>query len=112
MKWLISLIAALASSAFLKPFLTRCVVLLGISVVTYGSVSIGVAAVWSSVSSNFSSLPVELVSVLTMMKIPQAFNVLISAYAGALAVRGLTSAGSLKRAVWRPGQSGDLFGAG
>jgi hypothetical protein len=96
----------------LKPFLTRCVVLLGISVVSYTSVSVGVSAAWASVGSNFSSLPVELVSVLTMMKIPHAFNLVISAYIGALAVKGLTSAGSLKRAVWRPGQTGDLFGAG
>jgi Protein of unknown function (DUF2523) len=112
MMWLIQGLGFLASAAFLKPLLTRALIALGFSLVSYTGISLGTAAVWAHVQSNFGSLPVECITVLSMMKIPNALNVIISAYGAALAIRGLTAAGSLKRAVWRPGQSGDLFGAG
>lgn len=112
MTWLIQLLGALASAAFLRPLLTRAAILLGLGVVTYGAVSVGASAVWSLVATNLSSLPSDVLSVLTILKIPNAINVIISAYSAALGVKGLTAAGQLKRAVWRPGQSGDLFGAG
>jgi hypothetical protein len=112
MTWLIQALGFLASSAFLKPLLTRALIALGFSLVSFTGITIGFNAVWNTASASWSGLPVDVLTVLTMMKIPNALNVIVSAYAGALAVKGLTAAGSLKRAVWRPGQSGDLFGAG
>lgn len=112
MTWLVQLLGALASAAFLRPLLTRAAILLGLSVVTYAGVSVGASAVWSLVAQNLAGLPSDVLSVLTILKIPSAINVIISAYTAALGVEGLTAAGQLKRAVWRPGQSGDLFGAG
>jgi hypothetical protein len=110
MMWLLQGLGFLASAAFLKPLLTRILITLGFSLVSYTGISIGTAAVWSHVQSNFGDLPVNVVTILTMMKIPNALNVIISSYVAALSIKGLTSAGSIKRAVWRPGQSGDLFG--
>jgi hypothetical protein len=111
MMWLIQGLGFLASAAFLKPLITRILIALGFSLVSYTGISIGTATVWAHVQTELSSLPVGVISVLSMMKIPNAFNIMISAYAGALAVRGLTAAGSISRAVWRPvaGASGTAF---
>jgi hypothetical protein len=112
MLWLVQALGFLASASFLKPLLTRALVALGFSLVTYTSVSVGFTAVTNMISHNYSQLPADVVGVMALMKIPDAINLILSAWVGALGVRGLTAAGALKRAVWRPGQSGDLFGAG
>jgi uncharacterized protein DUF2523 len=112
MTWIVSFFGALASAAFIRPFLTRVVIALGFSLVTFAGVSVGVNAATALIVSNWAGLPSDVVGVLELMKIPDAINVILSAWVGALGVKGLTAAGQLKRAVWRPGQSGDLFGAG
>ena len=112
MTWLVSLLGAFASAAFIRPLLTRAVIALGFSLVTYTGVSVGLNAATAFVLNEYSGLPADVTGMLALMRIPDAINVVLSAYAGALGVRGLTAAGQLKRAVWRPGQSGDLFGAG
>ena len=112
MTWLISLLGALASAAFIRPLLTRAVIALGFSLVTYTGVSVGFNAATAFIANQYGALPSEVIGFFALMKIPDAINVILSAWVGALGVRGLTAAGQLKRAVWRPGQSGDLFGAG
>jgi hypothetical protein len=112
MTWLISLLGGLASAAFIRPLLTRAVIALGFSLVTYTGVAVGYNAATTFIANSYAGIPADVVGVLALMRVPDAINVVLSAWIGALGVRGLTAAGQLKRAVWRPGQSGDLFGAG
>jgi hypothetical protein len=112
MTWIVSFFTAFASSAFLKPLLTRVLITLGFSVITYASVGVAMSSYYATMVDNYSSLPSDVLTVLAMARIPDAMNVVLSAWVSSLAIRGLTAAGSIKRAVWRPGQSGDLFGAG
>lgn len=110
-EWIAGAIGTLISSQVLKAMLTRALVLLGISTITYTGVSVAVSAAFAKMTDGWSGLPIYAVQLLTLAHIPQAINVICSALLGSLAVRGLTTAGALKRVVWRPGQTGDLFGA-
>jgi hypothetical protein len=109
MGWITRFLAGLASIEFLKPMAKRLLVILGVTAVSYVGVGALMDLVKDQVAANWTSLPEDVVAVLGIMKIPQAINVVLSAYTTKLTVMGLDGAGVLKRVLWRPGQQGSLF---
>lgn len=111
MPFLYSLIAGFVTSTVIRAILVRALVALGISAVTYTGLSLTFAAIVSHVSSNLNAGLVSTVTVLNLMHIPQAFNVILSAYAGGLTLRGLTSLGAVTK-VGISSAPGSVFSPG
>jgi Protein of unknown function (DUF2523) len=97
MPFVYSLLGGLVTSTVVKAILVRVLVALGISAVTYGGVYLAGGAMVSAINSNFASLPPQFLAILTIMHIPQFLNVIFSAYAGSLALKGLTAAGAVTK---------------
>lgn len=89
----------LVSSTFVKSLLKRLFVALGVSAVTYTGVQVGFSAIESQIGVYMAGVPGDVLAMLQLMHIPQAFNVMLSGYAGALSLRGLTASGNLTRLV-------------
>jgi hypothetical protein len=99
--FLVSLISGFVTSTVVKALLTRAVVALGLSAVTFTGVLVTYNSIVASVNSNIGgvsgSVGSTVLILLNMAHIPQAFNVILSAYVGALALRGLTAAGAVTK---------------
>lgn len=111
MSFLVSLLAGLVSNQVIKALLIRAAVLLGISAVTYTGLSLTFGFVVSHVQSNLGAVGAGTLTILTLCKIPQAFNVVLSAYAGGLGLRGLTAAGAITK-VGISSAAGSVFSPG
>lgn len=109
MQFILRWIAAMISVETLIPLVKRLAVLLGVSVVSYVGFGAMIDAGISSLSANYGGLTEDMLAVLAIGKIPDALNVILSAFASRLTLMGLTSAGVLKQILWRPGQTGSLF---
>lgn len=109
MPFILRWIAVLIAPATLKPLLLRLGALLGISAVSYVGFGAAINAGMDAVTSSYGGLSADIISVLAIGKIPDALNVLLSAFSVRLGLMGLTSAGVLKQILWRPGQQGSLF---
>lgn len=72
--------------------------LLGISAITYTGISAGTDALFTFASTQFSGLPAHALALVGMLRIDVAINMVISAYAGAISLQGLTR--------WRTGRTG------
>jgi hypothetical protein len=97
MPFVVSLLSGFVTSTVVKALLTRALVALGISALTYTGVSVAMASLVSSINTNIGGLAPSTVSILMLCDVPQAFNVVLSAYAGALALKGLTAAGAITK---------------
>jgi hypothetical protein len=97
------------SAAVLGPLLKRILVALGVGAVSYVGVLVVTTQLTDAIAANYSGLPSDAIQILRIAKIPNALNIIISAFVTSLTVRGLTSAGSISRVMWRPGQTGTLF---
>lgn len=97
------------SAAVLGPLLKRILVALGIGAVSYVGVLVVVTQLTDAIASNYSGLPADVIQILRIAKIPNALNIIISAFVTALTVRGLTASGAISRVLWRPGVTGSLF---
>jgi hypothetical protein len=109
--FLLSLLSGLVSSTVIKALVTRAVVALGFAAVTYTGISLTFNAIVANINSNASSLPAGVWAIVSIAHIPQAFNVVLSAFMGALVLRGLGAAGAVTKvgissapgAVFSPG---------
>jgi Protein of unknown function (DUF2523) len=95
--FLISLISGFVTSTVIRALLMRALVALGISAVTYTGLTIAMAAIVSHVNANLGAGAAGTLTILTMCKVPQALNVVMSAYAGGLILRGLTAVGGITK---------------
>lgn len=103
--FLTSLLAGLVSQTVITAFLKRAAVALGLSAVTYFGIHAAFNSIISAVQSNYGGVPASALVVLNMMHIPQFFSVVLSSYAGALTLRGLTNLGAVtKVGVSTPGE--------
>jgi hypothetical protein len=109
MSFILSFFKVFASSAVLVPLLKRVLVALGISAVSLIGVSAVMGVITDAVITNYSGLPADVIAVMKIAKLPNAINIIISAYTASLTIRGLTSAGSMQRILWKPGMQGTLF---
>lgn len=69
----------------------RVLISLGVGYVTYSGVSVLLNALKAQVINSFSGLPAVAIQVLSMMKVDVCLNILFSALAARLLVKGLTS---------------------
>lgn len=106
----IRLIAWLASSTFIVPLLKRLAVAVGLSVVTYTGVQAVMNTIDSHVSSGLGSLPSAAIQFLALTGLLKGLNVMLSGYAGYLGLKGLTAAGAISKAVWKPGTGSAVSG--
>ena len=97
MNFIVSLLAGFVSSGVLKALVTRVLVLLGISAVTYTGISAAFSYIEGQINSNIGSMSANLVTMLMLLKIPNAMDVVMSAYVGALTLRGLTAVGAVTK---------------
>ena len=109
MPWILSLLAGFASRAFLFAVLKRAAIVLGLTAVSF----LGFNGLWQAartwVISSWGQLPGDLLTILHIASFDRAISLILSAYAARLAMMGLTSAGVLKKVLWKPGQQGSLF---
>jgi len=101
-------LSLLVSSTFVKALLQRVFIALGISAVTYTGMSAAVSAIGASITSNWGAVSGFALQFLQLAHVPQAMNVIWSALVGSLALRGLTSAGSISKLVFNK-SSGNVF---
>ena len=97
MPFLISLLSGLVSSTVIKALCMRAAVAFGFAAVTYTGVMVTMNVVVSSMNANLGQAGAGVLAMLNLTHLPQAFNVILSAYAGALALRGLTAAGAVTK---------------
>jgi hypothetical protein len=109
MGFILRLVGALFSTNSIKHVLTNVAVFLGLTVVTYAGVSIAINTAITALKSEYAGLPADLLNMMALAKVPNALSVILSAFLIRLAMMGLTSAGAMKRILWRPGQQGSLF---
>ena len=96
LRWL----SMFASATFLKAVLSRVLVALGISALTYTGMTLAASAISAHIASNLSGLSGFALAFLELCKVPQAINLIWSAMMAKLALSGLTSAGKLTRVFW------------
>lgn len=108
MPLIIAALASLFTSTALRGILTRILVALGVSMVTYTGISASASAVVSSMQTNLAALPAAVLSLLALAHVGQAFNVVISAQAAALAIRGISAGAGYAKVRWG-GNGGSVF---
>lgn len=69
----------------------RAMVALGLGVVTYTGISASLEFLKSQAIANFNSLPPEVYSIVAMLKVGVAINIVISAILARMVLDGLTS---------------------
>ena len=69
----------------------RVMIALGIGVVTYTGVGASIDFLKAQAISNFNSLPSEVYSILAMLKVGSAINIIVSAIMARLVLDGVTS---------------------
>lgn len=90
-----SFFAALA--ALLPSLVSKVLVGLGFGYVTYELGSFSIDYLFNMVVTNAATLPIEVIAVFNYAKLDQALGFMMGAYAAALTIRGLTSAGSVTK---------------
>lgn len=100
MGFVIRWLSLLATSSFLQALLRRAFVALGIASITYTGVDLAVSALASHLTSSWSGVSGFALTFLTLCKIPQALNLIWSAYVAKLSLAGLTASGKLTRIYW------------
>jgi len=96
LRWL----SLFASSSFLKALLQRAFIALGIGAITYTGMSVGMAAIAAQITSNLGAVSGFALQFLALAHIPQAVNVVWSAFVATLTLKGLTNAGKITRIYW------------
>jgi hypothetical protein len=78
----------------------RAMIAIGVGFVTYTGISVLLDSLKANVITYLSSGPVELLAIMSALKVDSAMNIIFSAIAARLVLKGLTS-GTLKRMVLR-----------
>ncbi len=80
----------------------RVLISLGIGFVAYSGISVAMSSMQAQVWSGIAGLPPEVVGLLGVMKVGTALNIIFSAWAARMVLRGLTS-GVMRRMVFGVG---------
>lgn len=76
----------------------RILIALAIGYVTYTGIDVALNSIKGDVIANISALNSVIIQVLGLLRIDQSINILFSAYAARLVIRGLTN-GAITKAV-------------
>lgn len=106
MPFVLALLRGAVSSTVLRALVVRLAVAVGISVATYSGVGLLFSSVFANAASSMNGSGA--INFLLMCKVPQAFNAIASAYTAALAFKGLSGAGVLRKIKW--GGAGSVLG--
>jgi hypothetical protein len=109
--FVVSLISGFVSSGTIKALLTRLGVLLGVTAITYTGISLSMTTIEGSINSALGSSSANLLTMLTILKVPAALNVILSSYVGALTLKGLSAAGAVTKYGTSAG-AGTVFSPG
>jgi hypothetical protein len=97
--FIISLLAGLASSALVSTVVKRVVIALGITAITYTGIGAALDAVSAQIAGSYGGLAADTLAFLALAKIPNAVNLILSAYAARLVLQGLSATGGITRWV-------------
>lgn len=88
--WVITLLGALGP--LLASTVGRVLVALGISVATFSGVDVALSTLKANIFSGFAGLPATIIDVVWACRVDQGINIIFSAYAASLAIRGVQGA--------------------
>ena len=94
--WVAALVGGLLQAA--SSFVGRVLLALGIGFVAYTGIDVVLSGLQSQVVANFGGLPAVAIGILAVTKIDVALNIIFSAIAARMVLKGLTS-GTMKRMV-------------
>lgn len=93
-----ALIGGLVSAA--GSFVGRVLIALGVGFVSYQGIDVALAFIKTQALQAITSLPIEIVQIISTLQVGTAINILASAYAARLVLGGLTS-GTVKKMVFK-----------
>lgn len=99
------IVAAIFSTlvSLLGPLAARVLVMVGVSVVTYGGVGALFLLSQNQIEAWLNTMPAEILAMMGLLKIDRAISIVFSAYTMALVLRGLSqTTGAIKRTKWAP----------
>ncbi|TOK50305.1 DUF2523 family protein [Vibrio parahaemolyticus] len=89
--------------------LTRAAISLGFGTATFVGLNLLFESVIAKLSASTSGLPAEVIQMIGLIGIDDAFNIMLSAGFALLTFKGLTRAGGARVAVWRkPGDKNPI----
>lgn len=103
MPLVVALISGAVSQTVIRALIIRLAVAIGITAVSYTGISVGMTYIVGHIVSSYSGAPASALAFLALCKIPNAINIITSAFASALALKGLSAAGTLTSVKWSPG---------
>jgi hypothetical protein len=89
MPFLLNLLGGLVTIC--GPLVGRVLLALGLSYVTYTGYDVSINWLLTQIKSNFSAMPVQIVSFLTWLWVDKAISMVFSAYAAAMVIKVGTS---------------------
>jgi hypothetical protein len=95
--FIVSLIAGLVSTGTIVALLRRAAIALGVSALTYTGVSVAFSSMEGYINAQFAGMSANVVTMLIILHIPNALDVVFSAYIGAITLKGLTAAGAITK---------------
>lgn len=100
MGMILRFLGAFASMSLLKVVLLRVLALLGIGFVAYTGVSALIGVAQDAIQAELNGLSADMLTLITIAKVPNAISVILSAITAKATLAGLTEAGVIRRITW------------
>lgn len=100
MPFILGLVAAFSTKAFVYAILTNILVGLGVSVLSYVGINTMIDAGMAALQSEIGGLPADMGVIIALAKVPEGVSVVLSACVARLTMMGLINGGVMRRITW------------